>query len=63
MADQRSFAMKTERPFARGGRKEGRGSNVVEKMERVPAPRRGMDGGMEGGSGEVERERKCEQVR
>ena len=24
MADQRSFAMKTERPFARGGRKEGR---------------------------------------
>ena len=52
MADQRSFAMKTERPFARGGRKEGRGSNVVEKMERVPARRRGREGGRKRGSRE-----------
>ena len=55
MADQRSFAMKTERPFARRGRKEGRGSNVVEKMERVPARRRGRE--IEGGRAETGKSR------
>ena len=52
MTDQRSFAIKTERPFARRGRKEGR------KREQ----RGGKDGEgsgaapREGGNGEVERE-------
>ena len=55
MADQRSFAMKTERPFARGGRKEGRkreqrGGKDGEGSG--AAPREG-DRGREGGNGEV----------
>ena len=41
--------------LAEAGRKEGRGSNVVEKMERIPARRRERE--IEGGRAETGKSR------